>query len=53
MHRKGGSFFDKRSRGLHQYERPYMLAVEDPNDPTNDLAKGSYNALRVRQVGGA
>ena len=48
--RKGGAFFDKRSRGLLQYERPYMFAVEDPNEPDNDLAKGSYNVPRVRQV---
>lgn len=49
--RKGATFFDKRSRGHYQYERPFMLSVEDPNDPENDLAKGSYNAPRIRQVG--
>ena len=27
-----------------------MLAVEDPNEPENDLAKGSYNIPRVRQA---
>ena len=27
-----------------------MLAVEDPNDPDNDLARGSYNINRVRQA---
>jgi DNA polymerase sigma len=31
-----------------QPERPYMLAVEDPNDPDNDLGKGSYNIQKVR-----
>ncbi len=48
--RKGAAFYDKRSRGHMQFERPFMLSVEDPNDPDNDLAKGSYNAPRVRQV---
>ena len=24
-----------------------MLAVEDPNEPTNDLGKGSYNIQKV------
>lgn len=27
-----------------------MLSVEDPNDPDNDLGKGSFNAPRIRQV---
>ena len=27
-----------------------MLSVEDPKDPDNDLAKGSFNAPRIRQV---
>ena len=48
--RKGGSFFNKRSRGLLQPERSFMLAVEDPNEPDNDLGKGSYNIPRVRQA---
>lgn len=48
--RDRGSFFDKRSRGLLQYERPYLLAVEDPKDGENDLGRNSWNASRVRQV---
>lgn len=48
--RKGGSYFGKRSRGMLQPDRPYMLAVEDPKDPSNDLAKGSYNIQKVRQI---
>ncbi len=31
-----------------QVERPWMLAVEDPKDPSNDLGKGSYNIQKVR-----
>ena len=30
-----------------QDERPYLLAVEDPNDPNNDLGRNSYNISRV------
>ena len=40
--RKGGKYFYKRDRGFYQYERPNFLAVEDPQDLGNDLAKGSY-----------
>lgn len=45
-----GSFFDKRSRGLFQYERPFLLSVEDPKDTDNDLGRNSFNATRVRQA---
>ena len=48
--RKGAPFFNKRARGLLQAARTFMLAVEDPNDPDNDLARGSYNITRVRQA---
>ena len=47
LHRCGGCFFSKRSRGMMQPDRPHMLAVEDPNEPTNDLGKGSYNIQKV------
>ena len=30
-----------------QHDRPYLLAVEDPNDPDNDLGRNSYNISRV------
>ena len=45
--RRGGCFFSKRSRGMMQVDRPHLLAVEDPNEPTNDLGKGSYNIQKV------
>ena len=47
LRRCGGCFFSKRSRGMLQPDRPHMLAVEDPNEPTNDLGKGSYNIQKV------
>ncbi len=33
---------------LLQPERPFLYAVEDPNDPSNDLGRNSYNISRVR-----
>jgi non-canonical poly(A) RNA polymerase PAPD5/7 len=48
--RRGGAFFDKRSRGFANAERPALFAVEDPNDPANDLGKNSWNAARVRMA---
>lgn len=48
--RRGGGFFNKRSKGFHNEDRPYLLAVEDPNDPSNDLGKNSYNVSRARMA---
>lgn len=48
--RRGGSFFSKRSAGYLNDERPYLLAIEDPNDADNDLGKNSYNASRARMA---
>ena len=46
--RDGGRFFAKMKRAdtFWQEGRPGMLALEDPRDPSNDLAKGSYNYER-------
>ncbi|CAI5459473.1 unnamed protein product, partial [Closterium sp. Yama58-4] len=40
--RHGGRFFLKRDRGMVQQNR-FMLAVEDPQMPSNDLSRGSHN----------
>jgi non-canonical poly(A) RNA polymerase PAPD5/7 len=46
--RKGGGYFSKRSKGFFNDERSYLLAIEDPNEPDNDLGKNSFNASRAR-----
>jgi non-canonical poly(A) RNA polymerase PAPD5/7 len=46
--RKGGGYFSKRSKGFYNDERSYLLAIEDPNEPDNDLGKNSFNASRAR-----
>ena len=43
----GGYFFNKLDAQKEQAMRPYMLSVEDPADPDNDLSKGSWNFLKV------
>ncbi|CAI5496527.1 unnamed protein product [Closterium sp. Naga37s-1] len=45
--RHGGRFFVKRDRGMVQQNR-FMLAVEDPQMPSNDLSRGSHNIHNVR-----
>lgn len=43
----GGYFYNKLDAQKDQPTRPYMLSVEDPADPDNDLSKGSWNFLKV------
>ena len=51
LRRKGGAFYRRHDRGPAAHmDRPGILAVEDPMDPSNDLAKGSYNAHKVRHT---
>ncbi|KAL1685321.1 hypothetical protein GGG16DRAFT_66535 [Schizophyllum commune] len=48
--RHGGQYFSKRVRGWYNYTRPRSLSIEDPSDPENDVASGSYNYFKVRQT---
>ena len=45
--RDGGAFYSKIDAGLDQPGRPFMMSVEDPADPSNDLCRGSWNILKV------
>ncbi|PWN33501.1 Nucleotidyltransferase, partial [Meira miltonrushii] len=45
-----GNYFTKVSRGWRDDRRPYMLSIEDPLDPANDISKGSYAIISVRQA---
>jgi non-canonical poly(A) RNA polymerase PAPD5/7 len=46
--RDSGSYFKKEEKGFYVEDRPYLLAIEDPNDLTNDLGRNSYNIMRVK-----
>ena len=49
--RNGGGYFRKEDqRYFLQRDRPYFLAIEDPQDPDNDLAKGSWNIIKVQKA---
>lgn len=45
-----GCFYSKKSKGFYQYDRSFLLSVEDPLDPSNDTARNSWNFKTVRQV---
>ena len=48
--RGGGRFFAKRDKTWHDPGRPFLLAIEDPQDPTNDLGRNSYAAWQVKSA---
>ncbi|MCJ1305230.1 hypothetical protein MMC08_008044, partial [Hypocenomyce scalaris] len=47
---EGGAFYNKIDAEKDQPQRMYMLSVEDPADGTNDLCRGSWNILKVKQA---
>ncbi|KAM0790556.1 hypothetical protein ACM66B_004425 [Microbotryomycetes sp. NB124-2] len=48
--RDRGGYFNKHDKGWYRPNQPYLLSIEDPNDPSNDVSGGSHNILRVRQT---
>ncbi|KAJ1966765.1 hypothetical protein H4R35_006904, partial [Dimargaris xerosporica] len=45
----GGGYFDKRTRSFCQQQQPYMLCIEDPQDPENDITRGTFGIYRIKQ----
>ncbi|KDQ61225.1 hypothetical protein JAAARDRAFT_124189 [Jaapia argillacea MUCL 33604] len=46
--RDGGTYFSKAQRGWLDYHKTFLLSIEDPGDPSNDISRGSYGITRVR-----
>jgi len=46
-----GSYYDKeRDKDWKVPGKPYLLSIEDPHSPSNDVAKSSFNIGIVRQA---
>lgn len=45
-----GGYFSKARRGWKDEKRPFMLCIEDPHDPSNDISKGSFGIINVRST---
>ena len=45
---KGPGFFKKREKGMFEDNRPFLWAIEDPQDETNDLGRNSYACRQVK-----
>ncbi|VDB82658.1 unnamed protein product [Peniophora sp. CBMAI 1063] len=47
--RGGGTYFNKQARGWQQ-NQSFLLSIEDPGDISNDISKGTFGIMRVRQT---
>ncbi|CAL5341950.1 hypothetical protein CsSME_00026433 [Camellia sinensis var. sinensis] len=45
-----GTFFLKSSRGFTVKGRPFLLSIEDPQAPENDIGKNSFSYFQVRSA---
>ncbi|KTW28610.1 uncharacterized protein T551_02460 [Pneumocystis jirovecii RU7] len=50
----GGKYFSKRLKGWAKSTQPFLLSIQDPADPDNDIAKSSRCILKIKAtLGGA
>ncbi|KAJ8755076.1 hypothetical protein K2173_016705 [Erythroxylum novogranatense] len=45
-----GIFFSKRTKGFTNKGRPFLIAIEDPQAPENDIGKNSFNYFQIRSA---
>ena len=48
--RNGGHYLNKRSQGWSNPSSPFLLTIEDPQDPLNDVSGGSFGFMRVKHT---
>ncbi|KAL4273071.1 hypothetical protein GQ457_13G003480 [Hibiscus cannabinus] len=47
-----GTFFSKSSKGFSNKGRPFLISIEDPQTPDNDIGKSSFNYIQIRSAFG-
>lgn len=45
-----GSYFNKSARGWYNPDRPYLISMENPLNPSLDVGQNSYGMQRVRRA---
>ncbi|KAL5572970.1 hypothetical protein UlMin_022567 [Ulmus minor] len=45
-----GTFFSKCSKGFANLARPFLISIEDPQAPENDIGKNSFNYFQIRSA---
>ena len=48
--RGSGKLYSKKDKGFFNALRPNMLSIENPEEPSDDLAKSSYRFQNVRSA---
>lgn len=48
--RNGGSYFFKEDRDWYDDNRPFLISMENPNEPSLDIGKNSYEVRTVRRA---
>lgn len=46
----GGAYFNKHEFGFFDPSRPWLFAIQDPQDPSNDVGKQSFCARQIRSA---
>ncbi|KAM7280543.1 hypothetical protein ACFE04_007677 [Oxalis oulophora] len=44
------NFFSKRKRGFLHRSKPFLISIEDPQTPENDIGKNSFNYIKIRSA---
>ncbi|GMF24773.1 unnamed protein product [Phytophthora lilii] len=47
--RNGGSYFRKEERNWYDDGRPFLISMENPNEPSLDIGKNSYEMRTVKR----
>ncbi|XP_021894688.1 non-canonical poly(A) RNA polymerase PAPD5 isoform X2 [Carica papaya] len=45
-----GTFFVKNSKGFSTKGRPFLISIEDPQMPENDIGKNSFNYFQIKSA---
>ncbi|KAK7324584.1 hypothetical protein VNO77_28258 [Canavalia gladiata] len=45
-----GTFFSKSRKGFLAKGRPFLIGIEDPQAPENDIGKNSFNYFQIRSA---
>lgn len=48
--RNGGSYFYKEDQGWYDGGRPFLISMENPNEPSLDIGKNSYEIRTVKRA---
>lgn len=48
--RNGGSYFYKEDRSWYDGGRPFLISMENPNEPSLDIGKNSYEIRTVKRA---